>query len=522
MAVYKWATYLFAAALVIALLQVWWPQYYVTGDGPCHVYNANMLKDVWIGKDAGFYLQYYELNLRPDPNWCSHVILAGLQFLFNGIIAEKILISIYLMLAVSGFYKLAGMNGSNKWGALLIFILLFNHPFSKGFYNFSLSMALYGWLIYAWCRWLDKRSIGTSTLFFLTLAAGYFSHPLPFSIGVISCGLILVFHSIKHKPTIKTLLRNVLMLMLCVLPFALLFYVYAGNHSGESFWQLDVERITPLLNFSNLATHVTQEEIIGSSTAWFLIIAAVAGVWLNKTGRYKYVQYALLFVAGATLVTYLFAPDNMFGGGMLLMRLQLFFFLLLAIIVALSNHQKHLLITGIISFILFLSISIIRFTAINNMSDGVASIVSVGKSIKPYSRVLGLSFNHNGKLNNELIADKNWLFVHTFDYIGITKPLIMLGNYEANTDYFPLHWKDGQNPFHYLQKYGGIEVQPPYADIDNYEHSTDQKIDYILLWCYDTQVNNDPHTVEMLQTINNKYTKVATDPTGRAILYARN
>jgi hypothetical protein len=37
--------------------------------------------------------------------------------------------------------------------------------------------------------------------------------------------------------------------------------------------------------------------------------------------------------------------------------------------------------------------------------------------------------------------------------------LVFAGNYEANTNYFPLSWKPELNPFAHLKEGNGIEAQ---------------------------------------------------------------
>ena len=134
----KTTNYLLFIGFAMCLLQVWWPQYYLTGDGPCHVYNAQILHDLWsYNKDTDFYLHFYKLLYQPNPNWLSTIILALLLFVVNGIIAEKIFLTLYVVLFVSGFYLLLRSisNGKSNW-VLVLFIFVFPHLLAKGFYNF--------------------------------------------------------------------------------------------------------------------------------------------------------------------------------------------------------------------------------------------------------------------------------------------------------------------------------------------------------------------------------------------------
>ncbi len=38
---------LLIVGLALCMLQLWLPAYYLTGDGPCHVYNAQVVHDIW-------------------------------------------------------------------------------------------------------------------------------------------------------------------------------------------------------------------------------------------------------------------------------------------------------------------------------------------------------------------------------------------------------------------------------------------------------------------------------------------
>ena len=122
----------------LCLLQVWLPAYYLTGDGPSHLYNAQILHDAWCNENTGFYGRYYHIVYRPDPNWLSSMLLAMLLFAVKGAIAEKIFLTLYVALFVRGFYLLlAKIIGRNSYWLLAIFLFVFPHELAKGFYNSS-------------------------------------------------------------------------------------------------------------------------------------------------------------------------------------------------------------------------------------------------------------------------------------------------------------------------------------------------------------------------------------------------
>src|ERR1700757_1345092 len=97
---------LLAAGFAICLLYIWAPGYFLTGDGPCHVYNARVVHDFWTNRDVAFYSRFYKLVYEPNPNWLATFLMAALMFLVNGIVAEKIFLTAYILLYAAGFYLL--------------------------------------------------------------------------------------------------------------------------------------------------------------------------------------------------------------------------------------------------------------------------------------------------------------------------------------------------------------------------------------------------------------------------------
>jgi len=125
---------LFCLGYLLCLYQVWSPAHFLTTDGPCHVYNAGILRDLFLKRYDGFYESLYMVNKQINANWFSHVILAGLLCIVKGAVAEKILITFYMLLLISGAMKLMQLVHKNPMVFVLgIFLFLFNLPLMKGF-----------------------------------------------------------------------------------------------------------------------------------------------------------------------------------------------------------------------------------------------------------------------------------------------------------------------------------------------------------------------------------------------------
>src|SRR5262249_32941770 len=67
---------LFWALTLAYLTPVWSFQYLPTQDGPSHIDNAQILKE--LGNSSAGYEEYFEIRSEPIPNWTSHLLLAAL------------------------------------------------------------------------------------------------------------------------------------------------------------------------------------------------------------------------------------------------------------------------------------------------------------------------------------------------------------------------------------------------------------------------------------------------------------
>ena len=86
---------LFALFTLLYLAPVWMFRYLPTQDGPSHVYNAIILKD--YAQPHTRYAEFFERRWEQFPNWTAHAVLMVLMYLFPPLIAEKLLVSVYLL-----------------------------------------------------------------------------------------------------------------------------------------------------------------------------------------------------------------------------------------------------------------------------------------------------------------------------------------------------------------------------------------------------------------------------------------
>ena len=518
--------------LLICLLQVWWPHYYITGDGPCHLYNAKVLHDIWSGNDVTFYSRFYQVIYQTNPNWLSHILLGLPMYLFSGVLAEKIFLSLYLCLLSGGFYLLLKkISDTSSYWVLIIFLFVFHHTLAKGFYNFSLSTAFYFWVVWSWIRFIDRKNTLNALLFFCFSGAIFFTQLLPFVFAMFTCLALILTYAVSKEYSgpqkqLSFFVKNVITMALLTAPFVALMFWFTDKEGGLNL-QLrpHLYRLIELVQFKYAVSASHNEDFLAAVagiTLTTLMIACIAirikdGIRIRK---YDGFLLSLLFV----MFVCIFFPEDFLGRVILIsMRAQLFVYILVACCVAYMLPRKLKNAGGFIVFICFLGMSLVRISFMSKASEGVEELTSAARFISPYSIVLPLDFAPAGKdAAGKVVGNFNYLFSHAAHYIGAEKPLILLDNYEANSGYFPLLWVYNKNPYAHLSTYEGIEAQPPSANIDRYCGISGEKINYVLLWCYDSSFLSKGHYRQLAAQIDSSYHLIYTSPTNRTMLYARN
>jgi hypothetical protein len=516
--------YLFWSGVVICLLQVWLPHYYLTGDGPCHLYNATMLKDHILGEHTAFYKQFYDFSNGVNPNWFSHVLLTALLFIFHGAIAEKILISMYILVFTTGYKKLVEIFTGSKssYAILTAFLFVFHQLLAKGFYNYTISLSLIFWAGAHWHTFLEKRNFENAALFTLVLGLLFLSHPVGFGIAAIVCMSICAVYFLQKKLYVQAT-KYLLLLGLFFLPFILMLSAFMENNtmelSGFGFmeWRADA-----LFNHYDFTTHHNMEDIAMRIVTYSLIILFIFLLVYRLVKHFKVIKTdALLLPVLCTICIYFVFPENI-GGGLITMRTHIALFMLAVLYISVYLKPLYQKIYSIALFVLFLYLSGVRFYYGQLSSEAATDYVSAAKYIQPGAVILPLSFQHGGETPDRVkILDRNWSFVHAAQYIALEKkPLILLDNYEANTRYFPFLWKWPLNPFAHLASGEGIESQRPFALIREYEQKTGATVNNVVTWCHDPEYDTG-HVKVMMDEIRAHYNRVYISASNRTVVYTR-
>lgn len=513
------------AVVVFCLLQVWLPAYYLTCDGPCHLYNARILHDSWTGAHSAFYEKFYKVSYTTAPNATTTYLLAVLLFLFKGAVAEKVFLSLYVILLSAGSIKLLQklQGGSSLW-QLAAMPVVFTFLLSKGFYNFSLGVALWPWMVWAWLSFLDHRKRAWAVAFTGISALTYFTHLLPFLSAAVVCGCVTLSYALANRSSKKVFAQDLAVLAAVLAPLALLTLLFTHGEGGlqlqlafHPYRLLEMQELKYLINVKE------GEKLWALAIGITLSIAAILAFWQSrKDGIHKYDGFMLSLLPIGFV--YLFFPEDFMGRAIIIAaRVQLVLYLLAVCIIAYRLRSGNL--KGISAIVLLACLgvlSVIRIGCRQETADALRNYLSLGEAIPAQSVVLPLELSENG-LNEQgkPIANRNSLFHHSAHYLAADKPLIMLDNYEANAGYFPISWLPQANPYHHLGRGAGIEGNPPAADIIRYEMATGTKIGYVTMQGYTPDLFTNPGFNDLARQIHELFRETKSTSNGQNILFKR-
>ncbi|MNX98539.1 hypothetical protein D3C86_1309530 [compost metagenome] len=159
---------------------------------------------------------------------------------------------------------------------------------------------------------------------------------------------------------------------------------------------------------------------------------------MNSTGKkepFFRINDVWLLMCGVMLLLLFIMPDKNGMASLISMRFALLSFLFLVLWISTMKQAKIL---TAVCLLLILVFHVKRVRHIDSAIDGHNAVAvdcqETAKFIEPNSIVAPVNLTDH------------WVRGHFSNYLGIDKPLIILENYEATTDYFPLIWNKENIP----------------------------------------------------------------------------
>jgi hypothetical protein len=511
----------FAAYVVttlLALVPVWATPVFPSQDGGSHLYNAHVLAALLSG-DGAHYRDIYTLNLAALANWADHLVLALVTTVVAPALAEKLLLSAYVLLfSAAARYAAASIDANRAWLAHLALPLVFTFSVHMGFYNFILCFPLYFTLIGYYWRHRDGRH--TAALAALLLAL-YVLHPLAWLFGVLSLTLIVLGgarnpHAHGHTSA-STTTRRLAHVWLAAAPGAILLLVLVGAEPSDlAEWQPLPALLRHIYLGGPLWTFSPIDATFGAAV-FALFVAASFAAW--RTASSTSATTVLAWTTAAYVVLLVLLPSQWKSLGLITERVGTFAFLTWTLALAGQHYTNRFRRAAIIAAQVLALLLVARWTvAVRSFAPYVAEYLSLAPRIAEHRRVLELNFATRGRDGaGQRLSHPVAPFAHTVGLIGASRDAVILNDYEALTAVFPLK--------HRLEAAVLLKStlhDPPdfrIEDLERYEQASCHPIDYIVVWQAD---RTDAHTRAMIDSLREHWRLAyVSQPQGYAQLHER-
>ena len=459
---------------------IWSLPYVPTQDGPSHIYNLVILHDLLNGgKEWG---EFFVYQLSAIPNLGFTFLAYPLLHFFSPLTVERIFISLYIIfIGVSVPFFLKTFNKQPLPVSYFIFPVIFNYTFFMGFYSYIAAVPFF--LLSFSLAWRIRNS-STACRFLCLNAFGiiiFYVHLIPFIFFLLSLASITAVESPDYKKSIKNLLKLLLIISPSILN--LLYYLEFSTSSSVSDFSylLSLSRyirlFIELLYFSTV--NFLPWQILPASILMLLIVVAAYHSIKDlvkrrfQTQNITAAEKTLIYLSVLLILIYFFVPFTVGNGRYFNERFPWVILLIILPLLRIPEtpfiRRFGSVLIGSIVGIFFIFNAII----LNQQSSKVQKFLSG----------LDIDMPTGARIMMYKPRPPEWatvdILLHATSYYGILKGCVDIGNYEADTDLFPIRFnKTGSTA---RQKYQTI-YKAKNINWENYP-----EIQYLLAWEIDNK-----------------------------------
>jgi hypothetical protein len=436
----RWLPLLYATLAIAYLIPIWTVAHLPTADGPSHLYNSWILRELIAG-NHGPISRYFEIDWRPHPNWIGHALLAMLMSVVAPVTAEKILVSAIVLLFFGGVWAYSG--GSPY--AFIAFPFAYHRLLQSGFYNFSISVGLYFLIVAVWWKRREHATPGTIGLVASLLLVCYFSHPASTALAMATIGMLWLLALHGRRPAH----------LLAFVPAAVLLALFARQQRPEVSLATVTEignRLRDFIRIDILFTFDFRQYRL--SHAVFALLCVLALVTAIREWRRRDAN-VFLAVTLAGLLIYCSAPDEIAGGQAVSQRIAVLIYLLP--LPWFTRSLSRWMRVGLVALLTIVAIGNLQYLTSRyhfvdrHLTEFLQSLTGVGSD----TTIVPVVFQTPPP---ELFVAA---YSHVVDYVAIEKRLVDFDNYEAATGYFPIRFKANVQPAGVYT----IEAEPEKLDL---------------------------------------------------------
>lgn len=511
----------------VTLFQFLHYKYTLSLDGPQHLHNAYVLKDLLLNK--GEVRDFYNINPLPVGYWTTHILLTLLTFIFPPWLAEKLLLVIYVLgMALAFRYFLRSVSKKlNPVGLYLIFPLIPSFFILLGYYAFSFGVIMLLVTLGYWNR--ISRNPGWRDLlkFSLLLLLFYFTHGLVFTfflavflLQYVYETLISLFEEGNFKEGLIEQGGKTVKTVLAFIPSLIFLFIYSrsvlSTQAGidtitSDFKELldQLFRISPIIGFHREMEAVyTKPLSLGLMLVVLTIfVRQVLRLWSGRSTIKMIVTdktNIYLLISLVFLLIFFLNPDRFIAGSMT-KRIGFFFFLFLIMWIPFQRIPAMVnLIMGLVVLFAVIYNQTLMPQFYEPQDRLITELQELDPSIKDGSSIYTLK---------EL---DNWLNDHFGLYVGLEKHTINLNNPQCYGP-FPLIWDREHSSAFFAGKQQVNVAGLGRLDPEKYPS---RQVDYLLVFYHDRFLNKEGN--EAWQAIlEDDYHLVQVSSGGAAGLYEK-
>ncbi len=461
-----WTVFLLLVVLYLGLF--WFNRYVPTQDGPSHLENAVLLRDLCLPGNSGAE-QYYRLNVRTGSNLLAYAAVAAFASAVPPIPAERIFFSLYVAAfaaAVYAFARAAGARTPIPAVAALPYALTF--PFHMGFFNYCLGLAIMfaGWA-YFWRRRADLR-IRDVVVLNAAAVLTYLAHVVPAVVFVTGLLLLNAWLAISERAWRRGTMKARLVVAAALLPGYALPIFFATTYPPTVFSRLPWRDLIWLLVTGSSFRFFSSSQLYLGIASLAVVAAAVTlrALSLRRAKRPLFdARGGLLLLALGTVALYFLAPDAGAAGSILSPRLLIIPWPLLFVWAGddFGRLGRWVLLVAATAF------------ALAFWADTAAQYRKLNRELRDFCS--GVPYVEDGSKVAYLYFS-GWqyriaVFAGASSYYALGRDVVNLNNYEADLSKFPVNFA-----------YAGFRPRP--EDLWPPEEYRVRKfapaVDYVITW----------------------------------------
>lgn len=509
--------HLFSLLTALVCLPVWLVSHFPSQDGPSHVYNAQVFLSLLTSSHTTLG-DWYILTPGLTTNVSAHLLLGLLSTVCPPAIAEKILVTLCIVLLAAGLRYAAGaVNPRGTVLAPLAFPAITGVSLHMGFYGFLLGAALFCFACGYWFRRWGLFTAKETIYFAALLVALFLSHLMPWAVTILVIGVPALWVAVRHSLGMQYLLPT----MIAGVPsFALLLvyvgYVHPPLLAGPLF---PVRSLAGLLMENPVVSLSWMEEYLFWGLA-FVATVLTAFVVRRKLMRRRWSSYDWLAPLSAfLLLLFLAAPIGAMGGAYLRGRFWLFsgFTLLLWFSSGRFTRRDRVVISVVATF-LTAATAWIHWRSYRLLDPHLRDVAAVHRIIPDGRSVLNLRYSQSWPREE---GQPLCLRIDCFLYAGAAVVHgpgdVWINNYEASIGLFPLSWREGLE----TRRIGSFDAEPPCVDLLSWQAQTARSIDYVMLTGYPAEEGLSGCAGVTLRQLNQSYDLIYRSGSRFVLVYRR-